>query len=341
MSGTSLDGLDLAYVKFTYANKQWGYQFISTKTYPYENELVDQLKIAHTFNHEQIDQIDQEYTIKIADIVKQFIIEMNIDKRQINFLSSHGHTILHQPSNKITLQIGNNQQLADLLQLKVICDFRKQDVELNGQGAPLVPIGDKLLFNKYKYCINLGGISNISYDIENERVAYDICPVNIILNLFSQKLDKQFDDGGQFAQKGQINNQILEKLNSVEYNFLPSPKSLGIEYIQQHYIPIFQDENIYDILRTFTEYIAIQISNIITNEHTLITGGGAYNSFLIQRIKDLSKNNKIEIPDSQALEFKEALIFGFLGVLRDRNEINVLRSVTGASQDHSSGVIYN
>jgi anhydro-N-acetylmuramic acid kinase len=213
---------------------------------------------------------------------------------------------------------------------------------LGRQGAPLVPIGDRLLFSDFRYCLNLGGFANISYEDENDRIAYDICPVNIVLNHYVSKIGLEYDDKGQLASKGKINNQLLKKLNQLEFFSKKPPKSLGLEWVNKNVFPSIESFNlqIEDILRTYVEHIAIQISKNLEqkNSNVLVTGGGAYNKFLIERIVDLS-DSKIIIPNHELIEYKEALIFALLGVLRERKEINCLKSVTGAKKNHSSGKI--
>ena len=212
---------------------------------------------------------------------------------------------------------------------------------LGGQGAPLVPIGDKLLFSEFDYCINLGGFANISTKIDNERIAYDICPVNIVLNHYVKTIGLDYDDEGKLASEGEVNLALLEKLDGLAFYEQLPPKSLGLEWVKDNILPLINahESNLKNILRTFVEHIAIQISKSISGKShgsVLMTGGGAYNAFLIKRIKELSENDII-MPSKEIIEFKEALIFGFLGVLRLRNEINCLQSVTGASKNHSSG----
>jgi anhydro-N-acetylmuramic acid kinase len=245
----------------------------------------------------------------------------------------------------LTYQIGNKPLLATLTNNTVVCDFRFQDVELGGQGAPLVPIGDELLFTDYDFCLNFGGFANISTNNDGKRIAYDICPVNIVLNHFVKSLGLAFDDKGQIASTGTVNDSLLSKLNGLDFYKKPYPKSLGLEWVNQHVFQLIDSYHIKtkDILRTFTEHIAIQISKEINKKSktsVYITGGGVYNQFLINRITSLTKN-KMVIPTTEIIEFKEALIFGFLGVLRLRNEVNSLRSVTGAIKDHSSGNIFH
>ena len=276
----------------------------------------------------------------MAEEISGFIQRNNI--QELDAICSHGHTIRHQPEKEFTLQIGNLPRLAKLISRTVVCDFRVQDVKLGGQGAPLVPIGDRLLFPEYDFCLNLGGFANISSEIHGNRIAYDICPVNIVLNHYAQKLGKEFDEDGNLAKFGELNLILLQSLNDLPYYTEKPPKSLGLEWVNEHIFLLLDSFNLSseDILRTFTEHIAIQLAvQFPKKASVLITGGGAYNSFLIERLKNLV-SVEITIPSPEIVEFKEALIFGLLGVLKLRGEINCLSSVTGASIDHSSGQVY-
>ena len=226
----------------------------------------------------------------------------------------------------------------------MVCDFRVQDVELGGQGAPLVPIGDRLLFNQYKYCINLGGFANISMEKDSKRIAFDICPVNTVLNFFMRKLGKEYDEDGKLAKSGKIDDDLLDKLNSLPYYKKEPPKSLGIEWVNCEIIPLLEkyQNDIPSILKTYSVHAAIQIANSLDNNpqsKVLLTGGGAFNKFFIDEIKSRSECVFV-IPDRQLIDFKEALIFAFLGALKLRGEVNVLSSVTGSKMDHSSGRLY-
>ena len=285
--------------------------------------------------------MDIEYTNLLISLIKEFILKFRID--EVDAISSHGHTVFHEPNKGLTFQIGNLPELAIGLNLMVVCNFRIQDVEFGGQGAPLVPIGDKLLFPKYDYCLNLGGFSNISYKNKDEIKAFDVCPVNCVLNHYCNIIGLDYDNEGLIAESGKIDSKLLVELNSIEYYNSNMPKSLGIEWVTEIIFNKINQNNlgIADILRTYCEHISIQIANAIKNDSSsiFITGGGAKNKFLIKLIKD-KINNPIIIQDSEIVDFKEALIFGFLGVLKLRGETNCLKSVTGADSDHSSGVIY-
>ena len=340
MSGTSLDGVDLCYVNFR-LKKNWDYNILNTITYKYSDEWKNRLLNATNLDKSNLDKLDIEYTNLLISLIKEFILKFRIYK--VDSICSHGHTVFHKPNKGLTFQIGNLPELAIGLNLTVVCDFRIQDVELGGQGAPLVPIGDKLLFPKYDYCLNLGGFSNISYKNIEEIRAYDVCPVNCVLNYYCNIIGLDYDNEGLIAESGKIDLKLLNELNSIEYYKSNMPKSLGIEWVTEIIFNKINQNNLStaDILRTYCEHISIQIANAIKNDSSsiFITGGGAKNKFLIKLIKDRI-NNPIIIPDNEIVDFKEALIFGFLGVLKLRGEINCLKSVTGANNDHSSGVIY-
>ena len=342
MSGTSLDGIDVARINFSIRNGKWSYEILESETVPYSNDWLNKLKVAVDFSKEELLELNEYYTELLGNIIKSFI-----DKHQIKNLDavcSHGHTILHQPQNGFTLQIGNLPKITTIIQEKVVCDFRVQDVQLGGQGAPLVPIGDRILFSEYDYCLNLGGFSNISFEENNQRIAFDISPVNTVLNYYSNRLGLEYDDKGKIARSGKVNQTLLNHLNELEYYKKPFPKSLGIEFVKEIVLPILErySISIEDKMHTFTEHIALQTSLAMPKKEgkLLITGGGAYNDFLIERMQFHLPKIQIIIPDNKTLEFKEALIFALLGVLKLRNEINVLSSVTGAKQDHSSGIIF-
>ena len=339
MSGTSLDGIDFVYVKFD-KNNYTDFKILESKTISYSSDWKERLQKAISFSDEELGSLDIDYGKLLGEKTNAFIDEFNIDK--IDFIASHGHTILHQPDKGITLQVGDGQIIANITKQKVVCDFRTQDVKLGGQGAPLVPIGDELLFSEYEYCLNLGGFANVSFKENNKRIAFDICPVNTVMNFYVEKLGFEYDDKGQIASTGKINIDLLNKLNSLKFYQQKPPKSLGLEWVKKEIFPAIDRSKISvkDILRTFVEHIAIQITNQLKNKtKVFITGGGTFNDFLMSRIKFLNKAELI-IPSKELINFKEALVFAFLGLLRVENKINCLKSVTGAREDHSSGNIF-
>ena len=342
MSGTSLDGVDLAHIKFEINNNKWSYEIYECDTISYSNEMISKLKNGINFTEAQLSDLNIEYTNLLANIISEFITKNNISN--LDAVCSHGHTILHQPQNGFTLQIGNLPEIAEITKQKVICDFRVQDVKLGGQGAPLVPIGDRILFSKYDYCLNLGGFSNISFEDNNQRIAFDISPVNTVLNFYANTFGLEYDDKGKISASGNLNVELFEELNRLEFYSKSFPKSLGFEFVKETVLPILEGYSISteDKMRTFTEHIAFQIGKILQSKSgkLLVSGGGVYNDFLIERMKTLLPTIEIIIPDEKTVQFKEALIFALLGVLKLRNEINVLASVTGAKHDHSSGEIF-
>ena len=341
MSGTSLDGLDVVYVNFI-QDKNWKYEIINSKTYKYEKKWISFLKNISKEKINLIIKIDKDYTKLLSEYILKFINEFSI--KEIDFVSTHGHTALHQPSNLLTYQIGNLPILAKYINQKVVCDFRVQDIELGGQGAPLVPVGEKYLFPEYNTLINLGGFANITKRIKNNLIAYDICPINIVFNYLSRAMELQFDDRGYIASTGKLNEDLYNSLQRLNYYKQDPPKSLGIEWVNNQIHSIlnnFKNLPIKDLMNTFSNHFAFQISkNIIGHDKVLITGGGAYNDYLIKRIKNLT-NTKLSIPDPEIIEYKEALIFSFLGLLRTLKIDNCYSSVTGAEKNHCSGKIYN
>ncbi len=345
MSGTSLDGLDIAYCVFEKKNDSWSFSLKKSEAIDYSSELKEQLKSTINLEASELLAFHNMYGNWLGKQVKSFI-----DKNYINvdFIASHGHTVFHQPEIGLTYQIGSGQHIANTSGKKVICDFRTNDVALGGQGAPLVPIGDQLLFSDYDFCLNLGGISNISFDSAGKRMAYDISPANMLLNFICKKINMEFDKGGKLAAAGTTNIDLLNKLNTLAYYKLPYPKSLGYEWFKENIIPLIQNthDSVENLLNTSISHITKQIASDIKNtgkenSTLLVTGGGAKNKFLIEKLQqELGEFSKVIVPKEQIIDYKEAIIFGFMGVLRERNEANCLQSVTGASKNSSSGVIY-
>ncbi|MFC2104916.1 anhydro-N-acetylmuramic acid kinase [Bacteroidota bacterium] len=331
MSGTSLDGLDIVLCNFSYLDT-WKFNIEKSKTVEYSQGWKEELNNASKLNGLELLSLHKKFGRLIGESINTFL--KNTD-HEIVLIASHGHTVFHQPEKKLTLQIGDGYEIAALTRITTINDFRSMDVAFGGQGAPLVPIGDQLLFAEYDYCLNIGGFANISFEEKEERLAYDICPANIILNYLAHKLGQSYDKNGALGFLGKLNNELLQKLNSLEYYNKKHPKSLGKEWLENIFIPILEISEIpiHDKLRTIYEHIAQEVSTAMnikskSKTKTFITGGGVYNKLLINLIKQKTK-------------FKEALIFAFLGVLRLKNQVNCLASVTGARKDCSSGVIYH
>ena len=339
MSGTSMDGLDICYTKFSLVDKVWQFEILKAETLLYSESWTKKLGDAIGLSAVDLLEVNTEYGFYLGDKIAEFITSKKITV--IDVISSHGHTVHHQPKKKFTYQIGDGRAIKIKNNFPIVYDFRSQDVLLGGTGAPLVPIGDEYLFSQYDACLNVGGFSNISFKHDGKRIAFDICPVNIVLNYFSEKLGQKFDNKGEIARSGIVNNLILKQLNQLEFYKNYQPKSLGYEFVHQEIFPLCKDDSMENILATFTEHAAQKISDILNQrqiKNVLVTGGGTYNSFLINKIKSKT-DSEVIIPENKIIDFKEALIFGFMGVLKLRNENNVLSSATGASNDHCTGIL--
>ncbi|HIE16409.1 MAG TPA: anhydro-N-acetylmuramic acid kinase [Bacteroidales bacterium] len=342
MSGTSGDGLDMAYCKFNYNGKHWNFVIDQAITFDYPEYLLDSMRIADTLSASDFLKLHNTVGIFFGNQVNRFIRD---NKLSVHFIASHGHTVFHQPNERLNFQIGNPQIIRQITGLPVVADFRTQNILNGGQGAPLVPIGDKLLFHQYHYCINIGGFSNISYENnKKQRIAFDICPVNIVLNMLAKSKHKTFDKNGEIGKKGKIYLPLLKELNKLTYYQQSPPKSLGKEWITAFFLPILNYYNIpiEDKMRTIYEHIVIQFQNVLNNLPVgtiLLTGGGTHNHFLVELLQK-NINHKIIIPEKKIIDYKEALIFAFLGVLRMENITNCLSSYTGSNSDMVCGVIF-
>lgn len=346
MSGTSLDGLDLANCHIWQTENQWHYDIKKTKSVSYDSEMQEKLKHSIYLPADELLIFHNVYGTWLGEQVKAFVTEENLE---VDFVFSHGHTTHHQPQKGITFQIGSGQHLANTCGLRTICDFRTNDVSLGGQGAPLVPIGDRLFFGEYDFCLNLGGIANISFEKEGKRIAYDIGLANMILNHITQQHQLSYDAGGRLALSGKINSTLLKKLNALEFYRLPYPKSIGYEWFVGEVVPLVTETNdsMENLLHTSIQHICEQIE-VQVLDHTekpkstlLVTGGGALNDFLVETLqKKLGDKVEVVVPSKTLIDFKEALIFALMGVLRWEEKINCLSSVTGAARDCTGGVVY-
>lgn len=341
MSGTSLDGLDIVFCSFSYTSS-WSYNIRAFTTVNYSNSFKNKLRNAPNISPDLISHLSSEFGQFMAEKLTDFINSNSLSN--IDLIASHGHTVFHQPDKGITLQIGCPKPIYSLLAIPVVSDFRSQDVHLGGQGAPLVPFVDKVLFNSYDACLNLGGFSNISFDFMGKRVAFDVCPVNIVLNLWATKFGCEYDNQGRIARSGIVSSVLLDQLNSLSFYKAPYPKSLGWEWVEEFILPLLNNSNLSDIdvLRTFTEHVAQQLVSVFSQfsiQTILVTGGGTYNTFLLHRICALMPSICFEI-DTNIIDSKEAVAFAFLGLMRRLNHINVLSSVTGSVKDHCSGSLY-
>ncbi|MEL0009287.1 MAG: anhydro-N-acetylmuramic acid kinase [Flammeovirgaceae bacterium] len=341
MSGTSCDGLDIALCSFWYSNKKWKYELVDSKEIIYQKELQRKLIECSSLNGYDLKVLDIELGVFIGKEILKFIHNSNI---KIDLISSHGHTVFHNPIKKIHHQIGNPFQIFKKTNYPVVYNFRELDVILGGQGAPLVPYGDKNLFGEYDYCVNIGGILNLTSLKSKLLHGYDICPANIILNYYSKKLNYEMDINGELSKKGKLNNELFNSLNELPYYKKNYPKSLDLIYIRKNYFPLLQKLKSEDVLHTFVDHIAYQLNNNIENKNArvLLSGGGSLNTHLIEKLNYFNKQDvKFIVPNKKLVIFKEAIVFGFLGLLRFLNKKNIDKEVTGSSNSTSSGLIVN
>ncbi len=353
MSGSSLDGLDITFAELQEQAGKWSYEILAADCYSYSDEWVKKLKNAINLSAKDYQLLHTDYGHYTGQQINKFIDEHQLHYK-VAVIASHGHTTFHMPERRMTAQLGDGAAIASETQLPVVTDLRALDVAFGGQGAPIVPIGEKLLLGDYDFFLNLGGIANISHNDPDNYTAFDICPANRVLNMLVNELGKEYDDGGQIAASGTVNEALLEKLNALEYYKQPYPKSLANDFGTDIVYPIIKDSGleIKDALRTYTKHVIMQITEAIKilknpkpetrNPKLLTSGGGAFNTFLIQRLSDSLKELNVEVivPDKKLVNFKEALIMAFIGVLRWRQEYNVIASVTGATRASIGGALW-
>jgi anhydro-N-acetylmuramic acid kinase len=345
MSGSALDGLDIACCDFTWRDSKWHFAILATACAPYNANWVERLKNAHTVDGKTLWHLHTDFGCFSGQAVRDFITTNDLSG--VEFIGSHGHTVFHFPANRFTTQIGDGAALAYEAGLPVVCDFRSADLAKSGQGAPLVPIGDKLLLGQYKFLLNLGGMANLTTHLPNETVAFDICIANQVLNYYAQQKGAPYDDKGQMAAHGKLDQDLFDRLNQFFYYSQTYPKSLDNGYTREIVVPAIEQSSasIDDKLHTYCEHIAYQIGrhakqfSPTTNDTILATGGGALNDYLVSRIAHHT-GMQIICPDDNLIQFKEAIVFALMGVLRWRQDTNILASVTGAKADSIGGAIY-
>ncbi len=352
MSGSSLDGLDLVFAHFHEQGGQWTYEIEKTACYPYAASWENRLKTATGLPARDYCQLHVDYGHYLGQEINRFINENNLHYK-IGLIGSHGHTVFHSPASGLTAQIGEGAALAAETGLPVITDLRSMDLAYGGQGAPLVPMGERCLFPGYTLFLNIGGIANITRGGES-YIAFDICPANRVLNLLANKLGKSFDENGAMAAKGKVIADLLSQLNAHSYYKQQFPKSLANELGTDEHFPLLLNSGyaIEDLLATYTQHVAEQIAasarSLVNSQSEgqqkmLVTGGGALNKHLIKSLTQQLQSNDIEvvIPDEQLVQYKEALIMAFLGVLRWRQEYTVIPTVTGARRASIGGALWN
>lgn len=349
MSGTSMDGVDMAHCLLSEEDGKWSYEITKAETVGYDEKWRLRLSKLNRQDAVTLWKTHVFYGKYLGRLIMNFVHRHRLEA---DFVASHGHTVFHDPATGYTCQIGDGASLAVESGLPVVCDFRSTDLALGGHGAPLVPVADRLLFGQYQYCLNLGGIANISGTKNGKLLAFDICPCNIGLNRVARNKGKHYDENGDIARSGEVHEACLEEMNDVDYYQNFEPKSMGREWINTDFWHITKNHDMTneDKARTLVEHAAIQISealysymdgdeNILAKQQMLVTGGGAFNGFLMERIKAQSPVQVI-VPDAQTIDSKEALAFALLGALRWDSQTNTLASVTGAKRDSIGGAVY-
>jgi anhydro-N-acetylmuramic acid kinase len=348
MSGSSLDGLDIAYCILDENGGKYQYAIEHSACQAYPAAMQESLLHCNELTIEQYLLLDVALAKFFATAVNEFI-EAHQLQHKVHLIASHGHTTLHRPQLGYSAQIGCGATLSALTGIAVVNQLRIVDVALGGSGAPIVPIAEQLLFKDTQLFLNIGGISNISIHSENKVIAYDVCAANRVLNLLANTMGHAYDDGGSIAQSGTLNQQLLDDINALPYFKLPYPKSLANEFGQETVYNLIQQSNVSvpDAMATMVEHIAQQISKAVqentnTESKMLITGGGAHNTFLVQKISEYCAAHKCEIiiPDKNTIDYKEALAMALIGTLRWREENNVLNSVTGATRNSIGGALW-
>jgi len=341
MSGTSLDGVDIAICSFVKSASEWNHKLLYSYTYQYNAQWKSLLSQAEKLSSDKLIKLDREYGNFLGELINDSVKQSGIKPVLI---ASHGHTVFHKPDEGYSCQIGHGANIALTTGIDVVADFRSNDVANGGQGAPLVPFGDKFLYGKYQSCLNLGGFSNISFDWEGKRIAFDICPVNIILNYLATKTGFDYDKNGALGKRGKTNDTLLLKLNSLHFYNDSAPKSLSKEWLNKEFLPVIDHDNstLEDKLSTIYDHVVFQIVKILKEynlNEVFVTGGGTHNNYLVHLLND-SSNVEFIIPDIQTIDYKEAIVFGFLGLMRNLNLINCLASVTGAMNNSICGAVY-
>lgn len=349
MSGSSLDGLDIAYVKLEEVRGNWNYEILRTECVEYTPEWKSALRNAQRLSALEYLKLDTKYGKLIGTLVSSFIAQQKLEHK-VHFIASHGHTVFHEPASFTTAQLGDGASIAAITGLPVINELRSVDVALGGQGAPIVPIADKLLFGDYNFLLNLGGIANISIKQGDAYTAFDICPANQMLNALAAREQLEMDRDGLLAAKGAILPEKLALLEQFDFYNVKPPRSLSNNAAMAMSGPVLepQDTATADLLATATTHIANEVERAIRqngngiNGKMLVTGGGALNKTLVELIsaRTACLGIEVDVPEENTVLYKEALAMALLGVLRWREEVNVLSSVSGASRDSVGGALW-
>lgn len=339
MSGTSLDGLDLASCAFTREDERWRFDVEAARTFPFPADLRSRLLAVMQGDALELARLHRDLGRTIGTRCAELMVGL---EHGPDLISSHGHTIFHRPEEGLTTQIGCGAHIAAIAGVPVVSDLRTKDVALGGQGAPLVPVGERALFPGPDAFLNLGGIANLS--VHREVVlGYDLSPCNQALDLLAAEVGLAYDANGAIARSGRVDQDLLQRLNALDFYAQPPPRSLGREWFEERFRPLIDRTTpLPDRMRTVAEHIATIAGGAIDRadaRNVLVTGGGAHNALLIERIRARTRA-QVGTPAREVIDFKEAIVFAFLGLLRWRGEANTLCSVTGARADSIGGAIH-
>ncbi|XP_064473646.1 anhydro-N-acetylmuramic acid kinase-like [Ornithodoros turicata] len=359
MSGSSLDGLDIIYTRFSLTSSDcWEYNIQHCTCYNYSPTWIDKLKHATSTSALEYQLLNTEYGRYIGEYVLRFIRENRLDGK-VHLIACHGHTVFHLPSQLTTSTLGDGATVAAVTGLPVVSDLRSMDVALGGQGSPIALTAERKLFgNEYQFFLNIGGMACLTYAGKNysDSFAVDVCPANQLLNLLANREGRAFDRSGEMAKSGKVSTRLLKDLDDFDYYKKSFPKSLGVDFGPEILYPLIQahDLSTADALQTFTEHICNQVAEVIRlvertvkdglpqSSKMLVTGGGARNLFLVDRLTERLKEFRITVvvPNDELVKFKEALVTSVIGVQRLRGEENFIGEVSGASRSSIGGAFW-
>ena len=355
MSGSSLDGADLAWCTFQFAEddpaKLVSWTLHRGVTIPYDEGWQQRLRNAPALSGRGLWLLHTELGLHYGHMLRTFVDEL---PEKVDFIASHGHTVFHYPDQHTTTQIGDGAAIAAVLNMPVIDQFRTQDMALGGQGAPLAPLADRYFFPEYFACLNLGGISNISIKTDRGYVAFDVGGANQVLDAMMQEIGKDYDENGQLARTGQLIPALKQAADALSFHAQQPPKSLGNDWVRERLLPLFKDQQyaLEDRLHTYCHHVAGQIAaslhQVAKNENIeltdqqqlLVAGGGGFNGFLCECIAAVIQPVQLEIAAPDIIAFKEAALMALAGALRWQQQPNVIPSVTGASRAAVGGAIH-
>lgn len=359
MSGTSLDGVDVALVEFSQQSLDGRpcCNLVATGFSAYDITVRADLLKLHSTSVNELEHgvlMANRLAVLYAGAIKQLLDNHNIDPKKITAIGCHGQTIRHRPELGFTVQIANAALLAELSGIDVIADFRSRDIAAGGQGAPLVPAFHQAVFSdsrKTRIIVNIGGIANLTVlPADGLVIGFDSGPGNMLLDAWAMKhLGKTYDDSGKWAASGNLIDELLQTLLSHRYFKLPPPKSTGrelfnLEWLEQHLKPDYRTA---DVQRTLLELTATSIAAAIISQDAAIDqiyicGGGAHNQTLLARLQQLLHPASIALTDELGIsaDWVEAAAFAWLAKQTTHRKPGNLAAVTGAKGPRVLGAIY-